>query len=116
MLSIPYYLPILLQLTGIAGILAGGVWTWIGVAQLLGLALANVVFDDDLRQRPVANAALMDVPVALGALLGFVVVGVVAWRAGQGGLSPFEAIGMVVTGGWLPIRSRATSGFQTSSR
>ncbi len=41
--------------------------------------------EDDLRERPAAPEAIMDLPVALGALLGFVVVGVVAWRAGQGG-------------------------------
>ena len=103
MLSIRYYLPIVFQLTGIVGIFAGGAWTWIGIAQLVGLAVANAVLDDDLRQRPVANTTLMDVPVALGAVLGFVVVSLVAWRAGQGGLSSFEIAGMIVTGGWLTV-------------
>jgi fatty acid desaturase len=103
MISIRYYLPIFFQLTGIAGILAGGIWTWLGVAQLLALAAANVFCDDDLRERPEAPEALMDLPVALGAVLGFVVVVVVAWRAGQGGLSPFEVAGMIVTGGWLTV-------------
>src|SRR5689334_20202664 len=103
MLSLQYYSPIIFQLTGIAGILAGGIWTWIGVAQVLALAAANTLLDDDLSQRPAANEALMDAPLVLGAVLGFVVVGAVAWRAGHGGLSIFEATGMIVTGGWLTV-------------
>jgi p-cymene monooxygenase len=103
MLSLRYYAPMVLQLSGIAGILAGGIWTWIGLSQLPLLALVDSLLEDDVRERPPAIETLMDVPVAAAALLGFVVTGVVAWRVGQRGLSPFETAGMLASAGWLTV-------------
>lgn len=50
-----YYFPVLLQLIGIAGILMGGGWVWVGVAELPLLALIDGFLDYDGRERPAAS-------------------------------------------------------------
>ena len=51
-----YYLGVVMQLTGIAGILAGGGWAWLGVAQLPLFALLDPLIGEDERERDVAGA------------------------------------------------------------
>src|ERR1051325_9061429 len=98
-----YYLGVLMQLSGIAGILAGGGWTWLGGAQLPLFAILDPLIGEDERERKVASDALMDIPVVLCSILGPVVLAVIAWRGGQGGLSGLEIAGMVASGAWLGV-------------
>lgn len=100
---IRYYLGALMQLTGIAGILAGGGWTWLGVAQLPLFAILDPLIGEDERGRHVKSDALMDVPVVLCCLLGPIVLAVIAWRVGHGGLSGGEIAGMIASGAWLAV-------------
>ena len=96
-----YYLGVLMQLTGIAGILAGGGWAWLGVAQLPLFALLDPLLGEDERERKVESDALMDVPVVICSLLGPVVVGVLAWKVGRGGLTAVAIARMIASGEWL---------------
>jgi p-cymene monooxygenase len=98
-----YYLGVLMQLTGIAGVLAGGGWTWLGVAQLPLFAIIDPLIGEDTRERNVDNDTLMDIPVVLCCLLGPVVLALIAWRVGHGGLSGMEIAGMIATGAWLAV-------------
>ena len=98
-----YYLGVVMQLTGIAGILAGGGWAWLGVAQLPLFALLDPLIGEDERERNVASDALMDVPVVICSLLGPVVVAVLAWKVGRGGLTAAEIAGMIASGAWLAV-------------
>lgn len=98
-----YYFGVLMQLSGIAGILAGGGWTWLGVAQLPVFAVLDAVLGDDTRKRSADNDALMDVPLVLSCVLGPVVMATVAWRIGHGGLSGMEIAGIIATGAWLAV-------------
>jgi len=98
-----YYLGVLMQLTGIAGILAGGGWAWLGVAQLPLFAILDPLIGEDERERKVASDALMDVPVVICSLLGPVVVAVLAWKVGRGGLTGAEIAGMIASGAWLAV-------------
>ena len=98
-----YYLGVLMQLTGIAGILAGGGWAWLGVAQLPLFAIIDPLIGEDTRERKVDSDTLMDIPVVLCCLLGPVVLALIAWRVGHGGLSGVEIAGMIATGAWLAV-------------
>ena len=60
-----YYLGVLMQVTGIAGILAGGGWAWLGVAQLPLFAIVDAMLGEDTREREVTSDGLMDVPVVV---------------------------------------------------
>src|SRR2546430_4191877 len=93
-----YYLGVVMQLTGIAGILAGGGWAWLGVAQLPLFALLDPLIGEDERERNVASDTLMDVPVVICSLLGPVVVAVLAWKVGRGGLTSAEIAGVIASG------------------
>ena len=98
-----YYLGVAMQLSGIAGILAGGGWAWLGVAQLPLLAIVDPLLGEDERERTPVRDALMDLPVVLCSILGPIVLATIAWRVGQGGLSGFEIAGMIASGAWLAV-------------
>jgi p-cymene methyl-monooxygenase len=98
-----YYLGALMQLTGIAGILAGGGWAWLGVAELPLFAILDPLLGEDVRERKRLNDLAMDVPVVLCSVLGPVVLAVLAWKVGQGGLSALELAGMIASCAWLGV-------------
>jgi p-cymene monooxygenase len=99
-----YYFGALAQLVGIGGILAGGGWAWLGVAQLPLFAAVDSLLDDDLRARDVrVRDAIMDIPVVLSSILGPLTLVVLAWKVGQGGLSTVALTGMIVSGAWLAL-------------
>ena len=100
---IRYYFPVLLQLSALAGIIAGGPWVWLGIVQLPILALVDGFLPYDGRVRRAESESLMDVPLVVTVLLGFVITGAVAWRAGQPGVSGLEIAGMVMSAGWLTV-------------
>src|SRR5262245_100557 len=83
-----YYFGVLAQLVGIGGILAGGGWAWLGVAELPLFAVVDSLLGDDLRTRDVrVRDAVMDIPVVLSSILGPLTLVVLAWTVGQEGHS-----------------------------
>jgi hypothetical protein len=98
-----YYVGPLMQIGGILGLLAGGPWVWFGVAELPLLALGDALLGDDTRERARVHDGLMDVPLVLCALLGFALLGTVAWTVGQGALTGAELVGTILSGGWLAV-------------
>jgi p-cymene methyl-monooxygenase len=99
-----YYFPALCQLIGICGIVAGGPWVWIGVAQLPLFAAIDPLLGDDLRERrSPASDAIMDIPVVMCAILGPITLVFLAWKVGQGGFSAFELAGLIASGAWLAL-------------
>jgi len=99
-----YYFPVICQLIGIGGIVAGGPWVWLGVAQLPLFAVLDPLFGDDLRERKVTSSdAIMDIPVVLCALLGPLTLVFLAWKVGQGGLTTVEQLGLISSGAWLAL-------------
>lgn len=104
-----YYFPVLLQLSGMAGIWAGGPWVWLGLLQLPALALVDGFLEYDGRERRAASETLMDVPLVVSTLLGFATTGLIAWRAGAPGVGALELAGMIATGGWLTVITIAPS-------
>ncbi len=99
-----YYFAALAQLVGIGGILAGGGWAWLGVAQLPLFAAADSLLGDDLRTRDVrVSDAVMDIPVVISSILGPLTLVALAWKVGQGGTSAGALIGMIASGAWLAL-------------
>src|SRR6266481_3354609 len=79
--TLRYYFPVVCQLIGIGGIVAGGPWVWLGVAQLPLFAVLDLLFGDDLRERKVTSSdAIMDIPVVLCAILGALTLMFLAWK------------------------------------
>jgi hypothetical protein len=99
-----YYFPVVCQLIGIGGIVAGGPWVWLGVAQLPLFAVLDPLFGDDLRERKVTSSdAIMDIPVVLCAILGPLTLVFLAWKVGHGGLTTVELLGLIASGAWLAL-------------
>jgi p-cymene methyl-monooxygenase len=99
-----YYFPVVCQLIGICGIVAGGPWVWVGVAQLLLFAALDPLLGDDLRERKAPKSdAIMDIPVVMCAILGPLTLVFLAWKVGQGGLSAVELLGLIASGAWLAL-------------
>jgi hypothetical protein len=98
-----YYLGVLMQLTGIAGILAGGGWAWTGILQLPLLTIVDSLLPEDERPRQVSDQSLIDVPLLICGLLGLCVYAALAWKIGRGGSTGFAIAGMVASVGWLSV-------------
>ena len=99
-----YYFPVVCQLIGIFGIVAGGPWVWLGVAQLPLFAALDPLLGDDLRERKAPKSdAIMDIPVVLCAILGPITLVFLAWKVGQGNLSTVELLGLIASGAWLAL-------------
>src|SRR5258705_3632023 len=99
-----YYFPVICQIVGICGIVAGGPWVWVGVAQLPLFAALDSILDDDLRERKAPESdAVMDIPVVLCAILGPLTLVFLAWKVGQGGLSTGQLLGLIASGAWLAL-------------
>ena len=99
-----YYFPVVCQLIGICGIVAGGPWVWLGVAQLPLFAALDSILGDDLRERRVPKSdAIMDIPVVLCAILGPLTLVFLAWKVGHGSLTTVELLGLIASGAWLAL-------------
>jgi len=99
-----YYFGVLAQFVGIGGILAGGGWAWLGVAELPLFAVVDSLLGDDLRKRDVrVKDAVMDIPVVLSSILGPLTLVALAWKIGQEGHSTIAVTGMILSGAWLAL-------------
>ena len=75
-----YYLPVLVQLTALGGLLVGGDWVWIGVATFPALAIIDSLLPRDYSARKMSSKALALIPVWICTLLGPVLGAIgVAW-------------------------------------
>src|SRR5260370_21263038 len=99
-----YYFPVVCQLIGICGFIAGGLWVWLGVAQLPLFASLDSILGDDLRERRVPKSdAVMDIPVVLCAILGPLTLVFLAWKVGHGSFTTVELLGLIASGAWLAL-------------
>ncbi|MGH7964241.1 MAG: alkane 1-monooxygenase [Candidatus Binatia bacterium] len=98
-----YYIGPLMQLIGIAGLLAGGGWVWAGIGTFFSLTFIDPLFGEDERRRTMTSQTMADFPIYLAAFLGLIVYFALAWQAGQGNLSALEVIGMILSAGWLSV-------------
>jgi hypothetical protein len=98
-----YYLGALMQLTGIARILASGGWAWIGILQLPVLTVIDSLLPEDERPRQISDQKLIDLPLVISGLLGLCVYAALAWKIGAGGSTAFAIAGMIASVGWLSV-------------
>ena len=98
-----YYFPILLQASGLAGILAGGPWVWLGILQLPALAIVDGFSPYDARPRKAASELLMDVPLVVSVILGYAMLVAVAVRASSPEVPGLELTGMIASAAWLTV-------------
>lgn len=98
---VPYYLAAVMQLTAIAGIIAGGGWAWVGILQLPLFATVDPLLAEDEGPRRISNQALADLPLFLAGLLGPCAFLVLAIKFGHRGLTALEGLGMILSVGWL---------------
>ena len=99
-----YYLGPLLQATAIAGLLAGGIWVWVGIVSLPVLGLFDSLMSDDLRVRKIESKTLADVPVWLSALLGpALYIALAFWAARNPQADEWEIAGAILSVGWLSV-------------
>lgn len=92
--------PVLICLT-IAGLLAGGPWMWVGIASFPVMLILDSVLPEDMAPRNMPNDSLAVIPVYLSVGLGFVLMGSLAWVAGQGTESAFNMAGGMLSTLWI---------------
>ncbi|MET0546736.1 MAG: alkane 1-monooxygenase [Caulobacterales bacterium] len=98
-----YYFPWLTQFACIAGILAGGAWSWTGLIVLPALAVLDTLLPDDLEMRAMRNRQLANIPIWLCAVTGPIIYLVAAWKIGQGGASLSDLAGIALSCAWMSV-------------
>lgn len=98
-----YFAGLAMQLVGLAGILAGGIWAWSGFGTLLLLAAIDPLLGVDLRTRRLAAPRLALLPAYLSVFMGVILLLAVAWKVGQGNVGGLAIAGMVLSLGWLGV-------------
>lgn len=98
-----YYLSPLTQVIAAAGIVAGGIYVWTGIATLFIYALIDGLLPQDTKPRTIRNRALAEIPVWLGAIFAVGLFLVLAWKIGQGGMTLVEMIGGTLSVAWLGV-------------
>lgn len=96
-----YYLSPLTLMVAVFGLVMGGSYVWLGLATLPALALGDAVLPRDLSERRITNHSLAIVPVILSSALAFVTFCLLSWRVGEGGFSPVNLVGAIVSTGWI---------------
>ncbi len=99
-----YYLPVLVQLAAYASFLAGGAWVWFGFATLPLLGVIDTLLPNDMAPRRMRAGLAADLPVWLSTLLAVGLYGAAAvWVARTPAIGPFEAVGAILSLGWLSV-------------
>lgn len=98
-----YYLPWLMQLLCLWGIVTGGGAAWLGVATLPVLAVVDALLPQDLNARHMRNRDLANIPIWLCALTGPAIYLVAAWKVGQGISTGPEIAGIILSCAWLSV-------------
>lgn len=96
-----YYLSPVTILFGVVGLALGGDWVWLGLATLPVLAIGDTVLPRDLAERRMRSLGLAFIPVILSSLLAFATYALLAWQVGRVGVSPVNAVGAVLSTGWI---------------
>jgi hypothetical protein len=99
-----YYIPVLLQLSTLAGFMVGGNGVWVGIASLPLLGLIDSVLPNDMQPRHVSNKALADIPVWLCSLLTPALYLYAAyWVASSANISAAQYVGAILSLAWLSV-------------
>ncbi|VVQ15463.1 Alkane 1-monooxygenase 2 [Pseudomonas fluorescens] len=98
-----YYLPVLVQLAALAGLLAGGNWVWIGVATLPALAILDALLPRDYATRKMRSKALALIPVWICTLLGPILYLVLAYTVGTSEFTGWQILGIILSCGWMSV-------------
>lgn len=98
-----YYLPVLMQLATLAGLLAGGHWVWAGIVTFPLLALVDSLLPADFAPRRMPSRALALVPVWICTLLGPTLYLALAWVVATGGLDGWQMVGALLSVAWLSV-------------
>jgi p-cymene monooxygenase len=96
-----YYLSPATLLFGVAGLVLGGYYVWLGLATLPLLAAGDTLLSKDMAERRMNSLALAFIPVILSSLLAFVCFCLLALRVGEGSLSMFNVVGAILSTGWI---------------
>lgn len=99
-----YYFPVMIQIVAAAGFAMGGNWVWIGVATLPVLGLIDSVLPNDMAPRRVSNAALVEIPVWISALLSPALHLYAAyWVVMTPEISGWQFVGAALSVAWMGV-------------
>jgi p-cymene monooxygenase len=92
-----------LQLLTAWGLLRGGVYAWLGVSTLFGLALLDAMLPEDHAARRIRSRAIANIPAWLSTLTAPALLLLLAWQAGHGALGGWSLAGGVLSVGWMSV-------------
>lgn len=98
-----YYLPVLMQLAAMGGLLLGGDWGWVGIATFPLLAVVDSLLPADYSPRRMPSRRLALVPVWLCSVLGPTLYVVLAWVVAHGELTGWQTVGALLSVAWLSV-------------
>jgi alkane 1-monooxygenase/p-cymene monooxygenase len=98
-----YYVPVLVQLATIAGLLYGGDGVFVGIASFPVFALADSLLPPDVAPRHMSSHFWANLPVWICTLLAPCIYLACAWRIGQGDLGGVQIAGAIMSCAWLSV-------------
>ncbi|WP_018990728.1 alkane 1-monooxygenase [Aromatoleum toluclasticum] len=98
-----YFLPVLMQVATLAGLLAGGHWVWVGIATFPLLALVDSILPMDFSARRIRSRALSLIPVWICTILGPSLYVALAWVVASGQLDGAQTVGALLSVAWLSV-------------
>ncbi|RUT76925.1 alkane 1-monooxygenase [Marinobacter sp. NP-6] len=98
-----YYLPVLVQVAALAGLLFGGNWVWVGVATFPALAILDSLLPKDYSPRRMRNKKLALVPVWICTLLGPILYIALAYSVVINDLTGWQMLGAVLSVAWMSV-------------
>ena len=98
-----FYIPFGMVLSGCAGFVLGGAWTWLGFATFPLLAVIDTLLPVNMNRRRMNSAFWATVPVWLAAAGTLIIYLVAAWRLSMGEPSTVELTGIILSLTWLSV-------------
>lgn len=98
-----YYLPVLIQLATLGGLLAGGDWVWVGIASFPVLAIVDSLLPRDYSTRKMSSKALALVPVWICTLLGPMLYLALAYTVATTTMTGWQMVGAVLSVAWMSV-------------
>lgn len=86
---------------GLYGLWLGGLWTWLGTASFVGLAIADFIAAPDHQRHDRAPRLLYDIVLYLPLPMMIALWLLLAWHVGHGALGPLELTGAILSVAFL---------------